>query len=171
MKKLLTKLLIVLLAIGILFAFVACGETHNGGDKPDGTEEPSETDDTEQDDGSPTEGLEFSLDKRTDTYKVKGIGTATKKYIVIPAVYEGKAVTSIGDNAFPHCNMKGITIPNSVTLIGSSAFAFCSSLTNISIPDSVTGIGEFAFDACSSLTSISIPNRESISDLHPTNSY
>lgn len=35
----------------------------------------------------------------------------------------------------------------------------------------VTSIGGSAFSHCSSLTSITIPNRESISDLHPTNSY
>ncbi len=35
----------------------------------------------------------------------------------------------------------------------------------------VTSIGWRAFEGCSSLTSITIPDRESISYLHPTNSY
>ena len=51
-----------------------------------------------------------------------------------------------------------ITIPNSVTSIGSSAFRGCSSLTSITIPNSVTSIWEYAFYNCSSLTSITIPN-------------
>jgi hypothetical protein len=49
-------------------------------------------------------------------------------------------------------------IPNSVTSIGSSAFAGASSLTSIVIPNSVTSIGTSAFYGASSLTSIVIPN-------------
>ena len=51
-----------------------------------------------------------------------------------------------------------ITIPNSVTSIGDSAFRGCSSLTNITIPSGVTSIGDFAFSGCSSLTSVTIPS-------------
>ena len=54
--------------------------------------------------------------------------------------------------------MTSVTIPNSVTSIGSSAFSGCRSLTSITIPNSVTSIGGHAFCACSSLTSITIPN-------------
>ena len=47
-----------------------------------------------------------------------------------------------------------ITIPDSVTSIGSYAFCGCSGLTSITIPDSVTSIGWDAFWDCSGLTSI-----------------
>jgi hypothetical protein len=50
------------------------------------------------------------------------------------------------------------TIPNSVTDIGYSAFAYCSSLNSIMIPGSVTNIGEYAFAWCYELTSVEIPN-------------
>ena len=50
-----------------------------------------------------------------------------------------------------------LTIPESVTSIGSYAFAYCSSLTSITIPESVTSISSSAFYNCSSLTSITIP--------------
>ncbi|MBR7012772.1 MAG: leucine-rich repeat protein [Muribaculaceae bacterium] len=53
-----------------------------------------------------------------------------------------------------------ITIPNSVTTIGNSAFDGCSSLSGtLSIPNSVTSIGEAAFSGCIGLTGeLTIPN-------------
>ena len=49
-----------------------------------------------------------------------------------------------------------ITIPNSVTSIGSGAFYGCSGLTSVTIPTGVTSIGGSAFYGCSSLTSINV---------------
>ncbi len=47
--------------------------------------------------------------------------------------------------------MTAITIPNSVTTIGSSAFQYCYYLTSITIPRNVTSIGYGAFAYCSGL--------------------
>ena len=54
--------------------------------------------------------------------------------------------------------LTNITIPNSVTSIGVSAFNGCKGLTSIDIPDSITKIADETFLGCSGLTSIIIPN-------------
>jgi len=49
-----------------------------------------------------------------------------------------------------------VTIPDSVTSIGSSVFRGCTSLTSIIVPNSVTTIQEAAFSLCTSLTNITV---------------
>ena len=65
------------------------------------------------------------------------------------------AVVAIGLDAFSTCSVTSLTIPDSVTSIGSVAFAYCSKLTSVTIPASVTSIGYYAFLNCSKLTSMS----------------
>ncbi len=71
-------------------------------------------------------------------------------------------------SAFKGCtNLKSVTIPNSVTILGSSAaFQGCTSLTDVTIGNSVKVIGASAFEDCSSLTSINIPNSVETIDSH-----
>ena len=103
-----------------------------------------------------TEGLQFALINGDTEYEVSDYtGTATE--VVIPATYNGKLVTSIGNSAFRECSsLTSVVIGESVTSIGDWAFFNCSSLTSIVIPDSVTSIGDSAFENCSSLTSVVI---------------
>ena len=69
------------------------------------------------------------------------------------------SVTSIGDSAFNHCSgLTSITIPDGVKSIGDYAFEGCSGLTSITISDSVTSIGNHAFSGCSGLTSVTMGN-------------
>ena len=71
----------------------------------------------------------------------------------------GNSVTSIGGSAFQGCRgLTEVTIPNSVTSIGQDAFQGCSGLTEVTIGNSVTSIGEAAFSGCSGLTEVTIPN-------------
>ena len=73
----------------------------------------------------------------------------------LTSVTIGNSVTSIGMSAFGYCTgLTSITIPNSVTSIGGYAFVSCSGLTSITIPNSVTSIGNKAFWGCSRLTSV-----------------
>lgn len=82
----------------------------------------------------------------------------TDTVVVIPSKINGFTVETIGHTAFRYSSVTSVTIPDSVTFISDSAFAYCSSLTNISIPNSVTAIGSFAFEGCTKLESITLPS-------------
>ncbi len=82
--------------------------------------------------------------------------------LVIPetVTYKGTTytVTGIGYCAFwLHGEIKSVTIPNTVTYIGSYAFQGCG-LTSVTIPNSVTDIAVAAFAGNSLLSSVTIPN-------------
>ena len=67
------------------------------------------------------------------------------------------SVTEIGSYVFTSChNLKKVTIGNGVTSIGSQAFYLCSALQEINIPDSVRQIGDAAFNGCRKLTSVQV---------------
>jgi len=101
-------------------------------------------------------GVEFTLSG--GKYSVTDY-TGNESNVVIPSLYQGLPVTSIGNSAFVYCaSLTSVTIPDSVTSIGNSAFWSCDRLTSIEIPDSVTSIGSDAFWGCDSLTSIEIPD-------------
>ncbi len=74
------------------------------------------------------------------------------------------SVTSMGTNTFMYCDLlKGVSIGNSVTKINDSTFWNCKSLSNIVIPDNITDIDSNAFSGCTSLASITIS--DSVTDI------
>ena len=104
----------------------------------------------------PTEGIAYDISADGTYAEVIGYsGTATK--IKIADTYNGLPVKSIYSGVFKNnYKITSVIIPDSVTIIGSDAFYYCSSLTSIVIPDSVRGIGNQAFYRCSKLTSVVI---------------
>ena len=94
-----------------------------------------------------------------DAVTITGCDRKASGALTIPSAIKGKAVISIGQDAFLRCrNLTEIVVPDSVTSIGENAFLECSNLTSIIISNGVTTIEKYAFAKCTSLTSITIPD-------------
>lgn len=94
----------------------------------------------------------YQLLRKNTTSNENKVYASCVKFIRI-----GAGITSIKNNAFYQCfGLFGITIPNSVTSIG-SAFYYCYCLTYITIPNSVTSIDGSMANACYGLCGLSLP--------------
>ena len=81
-----------------------------------------------------SEGLDFELDTKTNTYTFVGVGECTDKKIVIPIKYNDIDVTKI--KAFALYNNEAIeelTISKNITLIEDYALSNCTSLKRITV--------------------------------------
>ena len=92
------------------------------------------------------DGILFTKDDKTIVQYPKG---KTGTHYSVP-----EGVTEIGNGAFRDSDLKTISLPSSLNVIGSDAFYRCQNLTSIVIPASVTTINHVAFGICTSLKSI-----------------
>ena len=63
-------------------------------------------------------------------------------------------VSSIGSGAFSHCALREVEIPQGITSIQSNTFWYCTQLTKITIPASVTSVDMYAFYNCHVLKTV-----------------
>lgn len=75
----------------------------------------------------------------------------------IPAEFDGRAVTAIGESAFAgNITLTGIDIPEGVKDIGDYAFECCPKLARVSFPASLREVGEGAFSGCTALEEVAL---------------
>lgn len=103
---------------------------------------------------------EVTVPSKIDGYtvtSVEGFDTTKTKKITLP-----ETVTTIGDSAFAtydnfsYSVLEEVTLPRNLKNIGAGAFENCYFLTSIDIPESVTKIGNGAFYGCDNLKNISV---------------
>ena len=107
--------------------------------------------------------VENESEKTCYITSIKDLGGSTD--VVVPNKIDGYTVIWCMDGAFSNDKnldsiataITSVKIPNTVTYIGSRAFAGCTKLTKVEIPNSVTEIGGQAFADCPALTSVTIP--------------
>lgn len=103
---------------------------------------------------------EVTIPSKIDGYTVTSVenfDTTKTKKITLP-----ETVTTIGDSAFAtydnfsYSVLEEVTLPRNLKNIGAGAFENCYFLTSIDIPESVTKIGNGAFYGCDNLKNISV---------------
>ena len=75
--------------------------------------------------------------------------------VVIP-----DGIVAISGSGFANSRITSVTIPDSLTKIGSHAFYGCNYLKSVTLPESVEYIGDYAFYECSVLYLVTINNPE-----------
>jgi len=97
-------------------------------------------------------------------YTIKDDGTAglvmcksTEEIIDVPKQIDGVTITSIVQRCFMYSYATSITLPETVTEIGTDAFYNCVYLQKLTIPGACRVIeGEYPFSTCYSLTDITV---------------
>ena len=100
-------------------------------------------------------GLYFRI-LSNGTYMVEGIDSGCIDNLVIPSTINGKSVTIIAKYGFQNWDIKSVSIPNSITMIGDFAFQNCKLLSSVEIPSSVVTVGTNAFNDCSKLNNVKL---------------
>ena len=153
-NKVLGFAVIAAITLAALFAFstTACSGSGGGGKSLNSATELKEYLD-KQPANSPDQPIKVAM--KANEMMIKDIAKVISeagKYVNLNL--SGSPLTEIPKDAFRDCKtLVGVTIPNSVTSIGSGAFSG-TGLTSITIPNSVTSIEGGAFP--DSLTSITI---------------
>ncbi len=67
------------------------------------------------------------------------------------------AITEIGSQVFRNYKGTAVTLPETVTSVGSNVFEGCANLTAVTLPEKLQSLGDYVFLNCTELTSVTIP--------------
>ena len=76
---------------------------------------------------------------------------------LVTSVTIPSSITKLDKHLFYVTSLKSVTIPNTLTEIGNSAFAACSKLSTVNLGSGLKTIDNYAFEGCVALTSITFP--------------
>lgn len=103
-------------------------------------------------------GVLYSL-KDDGTYAVAALTESNNaETITIPEEVDGKQVTGILEKAFMDREFKSMTLPDSITEIGSFAFDRCVNLETVNIPTGLTELDSQLFWYCKKLDNVIVPS-------------
>ncbi len=102
------------------------------------------------------DGIRYSI-REDGLVCIEGIQT-TAVSLVIPAEIDGARVVEIAPAAFMHdAGIIGITLPDTLEVIGAQAFEGCPNLREVVLPRTLTRIPPRCFRDCKALAEINLP--------------
>jgi len=72
----------------------------------------------------------------------------SEKDVVIPAAVDGYLVIGLGDRMFADCDVRSVTLPQTVERLGWFTFYGCKNLEKVVLPSGIKNIGYASFDGC-----------------------
>ena len=106
-------------------------------------------------------GFKYIVSEDGKTCAITGLAFGNNnKDIVIPSVIGNHTVTSISNSAFEGSRIQTVTIPSTITSIGSRAFANCESLTAVYGLENCIGLRQilgYTFYLCKELKTVQLP--------------
>ncbi|MDD5934238.1 MAG: leucine-rich repeat domain-containing protein [Clostridiales bacterium] len=97
------------------------------------------------------EGSTVGIRVHNNSITITDVIDCKSNKITIPAFIDQMPVVSIGSNAFENADVVSVEISEGITTIESQAFYGNTTIKKISIPKSISSIGSNAFGNCSSL--------------------
>ncbi len=104
--------------------------------------------------------IKYQFDTDTKTFTVVGCMSAPGDKVIIPEEYQGYTVAAIADQAFKDTYISSVTLPSTITSIGSNAFYGCKLLTSVYGLENCLSLKEIkygTFRGCISLKNIKLP--------------
>lgn len=109
--------------------------------------------------GRKADGTAASTEAETVSYAV-GAYTGNRKRVMIPLNYNGKPITEIASETFSgNQTVTAVSIPRTVTLIGTKAFFECTALIDVELQGGVTKVETSAFEGCTSLQNVTLSGK------------
>ncbi len=153
-----------LVAVGLIVAIVLAGRESPAVPPVGGTAEGERTE-TDTDTASETDALPYTTATHDGiryrvyigpgTAAVAGMEVDAARDVVIPETLPtGERVTAILPKAFIKTDIRSLTLPDSIEVIGESAFRNCGRLTSADLGDGAMDIHRYAFMNCSSLSDV-----------------
>ena len=113
---------------------------------------------------SVTESLEYTYDPKLGGYEISKGTADLKGRLVLPDLYEGEEVISIGESAFgfvrglglsrPQLDTISVRLPKFLITIKKDAFFYCEKLEEVAFYDKLESIEQNAFEKCKTLKTV-----------------
>ena len=98
------------------------------------------------------------------TYRLEGKFAILTAYlgsehdVVVPAAVDGYLVVGLGDSVFADCDVRSVTLPNTLERMGWFTFYQCKNLEKVVLPAGLSNIGYASFDGCSKALCLYVAN-------------